>query len=631
MADDWKTRLKEGAKAGEKSGEASKKFETDQRKSAGTLAERAVESGGRKVGSILSPLLKPAAEGARIVDRKVRDTASTAGGALAESAGRDLGETAGRSPVIPAAGRAIRKTVDWQTGLANRFRGAIGADPLPSRGPAPSTGAGAPDGAIGAGAGGSGPAPEGPGTDEQAPANAMPGELAGDAGPAAQGAPVPSGGGGGYAPIKYGETDLLGPGQRAAVEDAYKAREGAIRDSEMRAREELQAEAAGAYENQRRLHAQQDAVQSAEAQRAAELADREREFDTASKELANTSFDENGAWHAKSGGEKALGVIGILLGALGQGLRRKGENTALQMLESQTQRNLEAQKLEYSAKRDRVGDARNAFAMAMNKYGDARAAEAVARASIREEQMAQAGQFAAQSKSVDVQNNAQALQAQLSEKIADDKRQFTKFGIVGGGGGGGAAAPKLPSLDEKSYVRGPDGQEYYVPQGKEMQARSAAIQDFQSTLDRALELRKGLTAMDKAQLMAGRAVPDALKSERVKELESARADAAVQKTVLRGQGAMSKGDESNADASIGAILGASKKDDAVISRTRNKFGAEFGHALAAQGGTRIQTVTAINPKTGMPERKVIPSGTTYQDAGVSTPQRPPFVPAGAKR
>lgn len=438
--------------------------------------------------------------------------------------------------------------------------------------------------------------------------------AAGPTGPA--GAPMPMGmptGGAGGAP-RMREVDLLGPQQRAAVEQARQSQEQYAATGGQPYAEQLGHEEAFANQQMAAAEARARVEEQRAAEQRQELEERQKDFDQAADSLKHETIDPGQAWGSKSDAAKAGAIGSILLGGLGSALAG-GPNVGLQLLQADIDRSIDAQKFAYNAKKDSLSAKQTAFGQAMNRFGDERAATAVARASMREAQLAQMGKLAAQSKNVDVQDRFAQLSAQAQEQRAKDALQFLKFAPVGGGPG----AMRLPDLDEKQLVTGPDGQHYYMPEADKYRAKDAAAQDIQASINEALQIRAGASKFDLLNPM----------SEARKRLDAIASDVDTKRTVYAGQGAMSKGDQEVSRQAVGSMTSIWGTNDKVLQATSAHFDRERANALKAGNAQQVQIVTTADPRTGMAVRKVIPSGSTYAGPAKPPPMPGSFRPAQA--
>lgn len=160
------------------------------------------------------------------------------------------------------------------------------------------------------------------------------------------------------------------------------------------------------------------AVEAASAKRSEELEARKKDFDETSAELAKFKIDPNRRWNEMSGGEKALNVFSILVGAVADGATGR-ENRALAQFEKQMERDISAQKFAYETGMNRLDQQRNAYALALQKYGSEDAAANVARMSYLDAAKLKVEQAMETAQSDQAKNKLDAMYADLEGKRAD--------------------------------------------------------------------------------------------------------------------------------------------------------------------------------------------------------------------
>jgi hypothetical protein len=432
------------------------------------------------------------------------------------------------------------------------------------------------------------------------------------AAPAAAARPAMGGGGGGgmaAAPAPR-EIDLLTPTQRREYEQGVSMQRDAVAQGAERTGEELQSQQAMAYQQERDMQAQDAGRQRAEIERQEELRRRAGEIDDAVQEASKFRVDPSRATKGEAGFASAIGLVLMAFGGkLDQGV---------EMLNKKIDRDIDAQRFEYQQKKDKIGGAQNAYANAMSRFGDARAAELVTRRALGEQYGLQMQRAAMSLKSADAETAAQQMTAQIQAKYADDTLRFLKAAPTGGG----APTMKLPELDEKQLVRDPiSGQTYYVAEGNETRKKMNAVADIDANLSEAIRLRQNASPVELLN-------PLSTVRQRLKALQ---ADTATKSTVHEGQGAMSQGDKAVRDAAIGSMTGLLGSNTKTIESYQAQMRAEAQRNLVSQNAMPVAVVTVVNPKTGIPERKVIPSGQTYQGAAPRPGMPGSTTPIGASK
>ena len=160
------------------------------------------------------------------------------------------------------------------------------------------------------------------------------------------------------------------------------------------------------------------AVEAASAKRSEELEARKKDFDETSATLAKTKIDPNRRWNEMSGGEKALNVFSILVGAVADGATGR-ENRALAQFEKQMERDINAQKFAYETGMNRLDQQRNAYALALQKYGSEDAAANVARMSYLDAAKMKIEQAMESAQGDQAKNKLDAMYADIDGKRAD--------------------------------------------------------------------------------------------------------------------------------------------------------------------------------------------------------------------
>lgn len=92
---------------------------------------------------------------------------------------------------------------------------------------------------------------------------------------------------------------------------------------------------------------------------------------------AKSKIDPDRYWANKSTGGKIAAAFGLLLGAVGGAFDRTGSNAAMDAINKAIERDLDVQKSEYNAAKEKVGLVQNQYAMARQMGMDEREAEAL--------------------------------------------------------------------------------------------------------------------------------------------------------------------------------------------------------------------------------------------------------------
>lgn len=145
-------------------------------------------------------------------------------------------------------------------------------------------------------------------------------------------------------------------------------------------------------------------------------------YQRAADEMAriDTSVDPGRFWATRSTGDKVIGILGLVLGALGAG--PDGVNRAANMLNDAVNRDLEAQKAEHELRLKkggaRLGAAQNFYAMAREMAGDEVAAMDLAHAAALQNVAAKGKALLAQTKDAGSKANLAATVAAIEQGAA---------------------------------------------------------------------------------------------------------------------------------------------------------------------------------------------------------------------
>ncbi len=166
------------------------------------------------------------------------------------------------------------------------------------------------------------------------------------------------------------------------------------------------------------------------AKAAAKSADDVSRWESAQEEMRNinTTVDPGRYWASKSTGGKVAGIIGLALGGLGAG--PDGVNRAATMLNNAIDRDIDAQKAEFSARlaKGKAGiDAANTmYGMSRQLFADEVAARAATRASAYALVENEAQKRIAAAKSPEDQARLQVLLGGIQQEIGKSKNEMRK-------------------------------------------------------------------------------------------------------------------------------------------------------------------------------------------------------------
>lgn len=199
---------------------------------------------------------------------------------------------------------------------------------------------------------------------------------------------------------------------------------------------EGEAKAAMGADQAEALRRQQVEAQQLQNYQSQARAEMNSEIDKQAQDIANQKIDPKRLWNSKSDGERAASLIGIVLSGIGSGLTG-GPNMALQVIDRQIERDINAQTAE-------LGKKENLLSALYRKYGNLEQAQGVARIfkteAFARELQTQAAQHGGEAEKA----HADFMGTQLRAGIAAQKDQFAnqmgmmrwQMTMVGGAGGG---------------------------------------------------------------------------------------------------------------------------------------------------------------------------------------------------
>jgi hypothetical protein len=187
------------------------------------------------------------------------------------------------------------------------------------------------------------------------------------------------------------------------------------------------------------------------------------EIDKQAKDIADQKIDPHRLWNSKSAGQQAASLIGIVLGGIGAGMSG-GPNMALQVIDKQIERDINAQTAE-------LGKKENLLSALFRKYGNLEQAQGMARVFKTEAYARELNAVAAQHGGEAEKAHANFLGTQLLAGIAGQKDslanqmamwnlQMQRMGQMGGGqqyeNGHAATMPKTMDVQGFAEARNAD-------------------------------------------------------------------------------------------------------------------------------------------------------------------------------
>jgi len=252
--------------------------------------------------------------------------------------------------------------------------------------------------------------------------------------PPASGGPAGAGG-----PTGYGE-------MQSALGRYNKATQGNLNEQGRNIEAQAEADRRAIDERAREMQRQNDQqaatdqwVQAEHEERSAKAGDALKELNAQSAELGNYKEDPNGLWHNMSSGQQMLATLGLAMSAVGN---KQGE--AMGLINKAMDRDIDAQRANYSAKKDSLAAKNSAFGRLMDHYKDQDSA-ALALRTMQLDQAARKLQLmtvSSQSEQVQLKA-AQALTA-LNQERAKTALQFQQqqYSIAHPAGAGGSDIPR---------------------------------------------------------------------------------------------------------------------------------------------------------------------------------------------
>lgn len=226
-------------------------------------------------------------------------------------------------------------------------------------------------------------------------------------------------------------TSNVSPGVRGEFDTAMgQEREAALGLGRANAEGQTQ-QAATLDEMVHNLGAERFAAQERQQRRSAALDTQMADYKRLQDEAASQKINPNQWWGDKSGAEKALGIIGIILGGFGG----PGNNVALKIMNDQTNASIDAQKHNMATKQHHADAAMNIYSQKMRQFGDEGAADLATRAQMIEQFKLQMQSEAAATGSKVAMAQANQAAGQLSLEQAKIHQQLETWHQTGTAGG----------------------------------------------------------------------------------------------------------------------------------------------------------------------------------------------------
>ena len=139
----------------------------------------------------------------------------------------------------------------------------------------------------------------------------------------------------------------------------------------------------------------------------------------AADELKNYKEDPNRAWNSRSSGQKAMGIIGIILG----GFDSKHGNMAMNVLNKETDDDIAAQRAGYEAKKASFNAKNSLYGKMMDKYHDPIAAQEAAKVVLIDQSARRIENITATTNNERVKQNGEAALLELEKNKANAAQQ----------------------------------------------------------------------------------------------------------------------------------------------------------------------------------------------------------------
>ncbi len=161
------------------------------------------------------------------------------------------------------------------------------------------------------------------------------------------------------------------------------------------------------------------------------------------KNLANYKEDPERFWHSRNTMQRVGTAIAILLGGIGQGLMRGGDNPAVTKLNNDIDRDIAAQRATYDAKKSSFAAKNSMYGKMMDKYKDPELALAASKLAFNEQVSRRIEEISAKTNSERVKLNGDKALIQLDKIKSDAAKEFAtrQYGLLHPTSG--SAAPKL--------------------------------------------------------------------------------------------------------------------------------------------------------------------------------------------
>lgn len=204
--------------------------------------------------------------------------------------------------------------------------------------------------------------------------------------------------------------------ETAIVDAAKKQSDAEVKIAEAKAASAAKLSDLNQFEAMRQGFANAAAEESEKA-RQSEISAQQADVLQSVKDLEGKKIDPNRSWKNKNAGQKVGSIIGLMLGTFGAALT-KGPNYAMQMLDKESDDDIDAQKQEIAKTKDLIGLKNNGIAQLMARGASERQAEAATRINRYEQFQTMVRAQALKSDSEVVRAEAEKAVAAIEQKKA---------------------------------------------------------------------------------------------------------------------------------------------------------------------------------------------------------------------
>lgn len=168
--------------------------------------------------------------------------------------------------------------------------------------------------------------------------------------------------------------------------------------------------------------------------------------------LANYKEDPDRLMNSKNTAQRVGAAIAIILGGISQGLRRGGSNPGVDKLNAEIERDIQAQRATYDAKKSSFAAKNSLYGKMMEKYHDPVAAAEAAKFTLIDQSTRRIEQLAANTNSEKVKANGAAALLKMEQNRIDAAKAHADRMYALSVPAGGSAAPKLNDKQKETLA-----------------------------------------------------------------------------------------------------------------------------------------------------------------------------------